>query len=907
MLVRLYVRHTRWVRRRTASAPSLLLALCLAAPAQALDRFVELCALYPDNPYLSERCPATLSKGYVADLTRSGGRLFIESTRPIDATHPLEIAVHKCSQNVLRSANTVYESCSEVPCLIGGQRAGQKNLCVSARHRFQGWDNPGVTTQSFATVPAKSCEVDYLGDKVESGSSATDNVVFSVPDRVIELNQQNSELFRSGFVDATWWNRADGLVVDKSGKKVSTGLQVAINEAHNYDLAVYLPPGKYLVDRTLELRRNINPGSTCSSSSSKSTVLYGDPKNKPKIILAKQPAVNFDDPDNPRPVVLMWAWTGRVCPGNGVTNVNDELLPSEGKNGFRQSIKNVIVDIGEGAKAGAIGIQAPVAQGSSIEDVLVEGRSGLACFGQIPGRSGGLFDSECKGATHGALLGSGTNPLLVNVKFSGQTGPVILTHSRTPTTLVGLEIKHNISKSPVFASDVGASHFRSGAGSLIVVDTRIDLSGAQNYPVIDNSLGRILHLLNVYVRGGDRFEPFVDSEGERVDLLSASWNRMVEYVYTHKDGQSDPVPLSDTNPLKVGYASNEAYRLIDGEALTKSTYHTLDLRAPPASLRTRHELANDPWFMDAGVFNTLTDGCISNRGNYDATADLQAALDAKPKVYVPRGIYFVSDTLSLGAQQTLFSHNLSYTRILVHPEWTNPEQVAVFTTANDVEATTRLEGFRIYRYGTRFDGVRRHAYWDWRAGRKSVIARMQSEIYRGADNDGGHAIAAHVWRDNGGGRMHVSYFVQDSKTDHPDFYGYLVEGTTEPLTFVSFNPEHYDSPNPFLTVRNAQNFRYFGQKVECRRQFVSVEASSNVGLFGHGVGCRPESPNGVEVISLSGNSDNVLASAIAPTQFHPNAKILVERRNGISFEVPAGRSVSLFKRGAFDNDAFQHQ
>ena len=667
-------------------------------------------------------------------------------------------------------------------------------------------DSAGVALISTWIQSLETCPLPPPLPPLVDAGSATENIQWNVPERVTALGKETSEMWLSGFIDMSWWNGYEGFVIDPSGVQDSTdGINEVVRVAHDFDVAVYAPPGTYRVTREISLKRENHPGINCRSASRKTNVFIGDPTNPPTFVLDANPQVDFSDPDRPRPVFHLWTQDGpggggidcelpEHDPANADYDVNGVLYNANAPNGFRQLLRNVRIDLGTGAKAGATCFKAQAAQATWVENIDCEARGGFAGATSLPGRLGAAVDVEVRGGRHCLWLNEGgTAEFALNLTCTGQSGAVFGANGRAPTNLIGFEIEHDLSTSPVFRTLDEAFHNGSGAGTTQFIDGRITLTGASSSatnPVWRNSLGRNWHIANVYVSGAAPGQTLIDSEGETVSQpASGTWVQIEQYQYTARDLPS--APITDPGSIRVRYDSNESFTLIDGAPLAQTTIVRVNAdAAPPADIRTQHELASTPFFLEPDVVNTLTDLGITNRGDRDVTAELQAAIDNHDRVFVPKGIYFVgSPGLLLQENTTLFSHNVAYTRIFRNPSYTGtaPDGSALISTVDSATATTRFEGFTLYRYGADGDELNyAQTLVNWRAGAKSVWGWGWGDVYAGGQAPLiGHPGKQYRYTGNGGGRRLMFFDGDDDKTVHADHHRLVIENTTgQPLTAV---------------------------------------------------------------------------------------------------------------------------
>lgn len=198
---------------------------------------------------------------------------------------------------------------------------------------------------------------------------------------------------------------ATALGVDSSGTTDTTAaLQAAIVAAYDAQLALFLPPGRYLVSDTIWANQS-NYGSSLPVNLRparwRTNVILGSMTDRPTIVLAPQ-TPGFDNASSPRNVLKLHN-TGRE---------NDHM---------NQLLRSVNFEIGAG-NPGAVGVFLHGAQGSSVQDVSVYMEDALAGFGGGGGAGASHLNIAAFGGQYGVLFAeSEPGPVIAGGRFENQS------------------------------------------------------------------------------------------------------------------------------------------------------------------------------------------------------------------------------------------------------------------------------------------------------------------------------------------------------------------------------------------------------------------------------------------------------------------------------------------------------
>ena len=146
-----------------------------------------------------------------------------------------------------------------------------------------------------------------------------------------------------------------------------------------YGLALYFPPGTYLVSDTLDCVKR-------QKSYVKGYFLSAIPANR-AVIKLKDSARGFDDAKDPRYVVKLWQWDVRSTRPDG--EFGPALMNSAG-------VSSIIIDCGA-ENPGAIGLKCWGSQGIYVENLTVRAHGALAGIRDLIGNGGYMANIEVLG------------------------------------------------------------------------------------------------------------------------------------------------------------------------------------------------------------------------------------------------------------------------------------------------------------------------------------------------------------------------------------------------------------------------------------------------------------------------------------------------------------------------------
>ena len=505
--------------------------------------------------------------------------------------------------------------------------------------------------------------------------------------------------------------------------------------------------------------------------------------------------------------------------------------------------------------------------------------------------------SSANGYSRQHLVGS-----VSNISFINQTDYAIYTpHSPGTLTFVGFKIKKQSApaiKTSVLAPQGGEQSYRS---EIALIDGVIEFDqDSLTNAAIDNTTGKGTSLTNVYFKNATKIiQSFTNNP---VTTNPQGYTKVEEYVTQNKN---------KTNGI-----------IINGIAKTDSEIiGTKTLNQNPASdpFLTSHTWAYPNYSFDhlikmskdrdqTSVCNALdaSDSYdIRNVESFDSAPGLQGMIDdVKCKtIILPKGVYMLKSTITLGARTRLIGLNGSVSRITTYEDWNPTVLTPVVLTVDDANAQTTLEDIKV-----EIDTGRRNSAYDWfvgidwKVGKNSMV--KNAHVRRKYSVAEGYTKAKPMTRisANGGGKWFghdgagITNYTQIDKGNRQ----LLVEGTTQPLTFYNLSVEDGTAFQADANLgyqgefRNAKNIAVYGSKNENCNPYGIVN-SENIFIFGLG-----KQNISVHVV----DSNNVSLKTFSPQKDYcgggnfNSSTTLIQRDNGaVVIQKSADSPLAYFKKG----------
>jgi hypothetical protein len=260
-------------------------------------------------------------------------------------------------------------------------------------------------------------------------------------------------------------------------------------------------------------------------------------------------------------------------------------------------------------------------------------------------------------------------------------------------------------------------------------------------------------------------------------------------------------------------------------------------------------------------------------GVADDTAALEYAVANHRKIFLPKGTYRISRTLTLGADTQIFGVARTLTTINADNEWSSGEDAPLIDTVDDPDARTTVSHLAAR---SRTHGL------SWRAGMNSRVRSVSPR-------------EVHI-HGNGGGRWTAIFNVGSQ---------FLVEGTSQPLLMYAVNPER--ARDPQFEIRNARNVQVFflkseagfterGGNVILPSVPLKITKSRNVAVFGGTGNIDLASRPGSGMIEVT-DCEDILCTHVRPWKGGPGWFTIKEVREGVVQGVGATHRLALYRRG----------
>jgi hypothetical protein len=567
------------------------------------------------------------------------------------------------------------------------------------------------------------------------------------------LSIAGSDLDELGYLDVT----ACGYGADKTGVTNSTdAIQRAIEDAFLNSMAVYFPSGTYKVTDTIDCWQPLfpdNSGVKYASQLRHAHVLVGSTSGEGVTVKLADSATGFGDESQKKNLFRFWCASARY-PETKNTSYFDS-----GRH-YNAEMRNFKIDLGTG-NAGAVAIWMVGAQGCNIQDVDININSGFAGIAGLVGAGSGHAKLTLRNGKYGVWCDkdylehrrpSQPMPYLAGCRFLNQSeSAVYLNNIQGTLTLAGfrIDMTNAVNKKAIVLYD---SHGDT-ANSLNLVDGTIQLAGTSSVAVANDGK-KSVNMENVYVKAAMIVE--CSDDGGDQSGSATNWSKVSTFSYI---GQG----VDPANP-----SINSAISVQDSVLVTEKKRADISQTAP-SSTDYEELVAMHLWKCDFPTFEDkdcyIADG-LDRTGAGDVTAALQAVIDANDKVFLPKGTYKISDTITLAKDKKLFGLAKNLSIIKMNPALTDPVLTNAFymiETVNDADSQNVL-AFLEFQQNINQKNI---ASLHWRAGKRSIIRNIQQWYDTAGDKPRNQADF--LFSGMGGGKLYNFHHTYDIRPDDRNY------------------------------------------------------------------------------------------------------------------------------------------
>ncbi len=600
----------------------------------------------------------------------------------------------------------------------------------------------------------------------------------------------------------------------------TAAIQATMVEARDKGMTTFIPPGVYLISDTLKCsQQTTRVDGKWQLQRRQPCVVSGSTKGDSVLKLGPG-AKGFDSPQAPKP--LLWIWAEPYAKDRAGS---EEAEDQQASISFNQVAKDLTLDLRGSGNAGAVGIRHAGSQGSTIEDMKILADGAYAGVYDSPGQGGGVYNVTVQGGRFGVYATKDARyPLFVGCRFLDQQEAAVHWEGNTLMSLVGFQIRKKTDGPAIRLLPGGPKASRG----LALVDGVIEVSGES---ALDNMPGKALTLDNVYVNGA---KTIVSAKRKEGLPAKGGWTRVTHYVFPGKGYVS----------FVGGKEREQGYVLAE----------TASADAPSAdALITPHLWGRSfPTFEDSDVVSVSAYGAKPD-DQTDDTAAIKKALASNRSVLLPKGVYLISDTITLGANNNLLGVGKTASVLRENPSWKPSPGTPMVTTVDDAKAKTTLSFVLLETTSPNVTPLH------WRAGRDSIVRDIMVgplDAFRGRDKGTPHNT--YLVSRSGGGRWYAiasEWGRLTGSTLHPDYSHLLVNGTREPLRFYGLNIER-DAAWPQAEIRNAKDVTIYYLKAEAAEWpkgtqspgVLLVKDSSELRLYGFTGNAHPKGGANIQVV-----------------------------------------------------------
>ncbi len=418
-------------------------------------------------------------------------------------------------------------------------------------------------------------------------------------------------------------------------------------------------------DREKHMANVYVPGGTYLISDTlivyRGTMLAGDADNPPTIVL-KEKSPGFGDPEKPRPMLVTYC-AYATDPADRQWAIRTNEVGGSTNNTFFITVRHLNLKIGAG-NPGAWGIFWLVAQQTALRNMTIDAGEGQGCLKTFWWGGGGVMSHlKLLGGDYGWHVQETSQWFARSLEFTGQRKASLWLNAVWNFALLDL-------------------HFRNTAP--------MQMMGG-NVSLIGSSFENI--------SGGCAIE----NEGGSLVLAGVEAKGVSEVV-------KGALPAPGGKAKVKLWAAGSA--MVNGKELAGGTH---DLGAYADVVPT--EWPSPEYPLPGRDARSVMEFGAGGKGMSDDTAGIQRAIDAERDVWLPEGVYVISDTLRLRPDTRLFGEMGAV--VLIRPDAAGFQEPSSRKPMLDIPADPKatLTISHLFFQMRTPGGI----WMDWRAGEKSML------------------------------------------------------------------------------------------------------------------------------------------------------------------------------------------
>ena len=672
---------------------------------------------------------------------------------------------------------------------------------------------------------------------------------------------------------------------DPTGKTDSTkALQAAIEYGRRSNLTIYVPLGTYMVTDTLNCTEHLNGRQHPVVIVGQRSVGKTGSVLRPQFVLPDS-THGFTDSHTPKYVAHFWEDDSLPPPleRRGILDsekieLNDPDSQVKTNVNYNQIFQGVNIVVGKG-NFGAVGIRLRGAQGSCIQDVLIDlGEDGLIGVVGLSGSGGSHTGLTILGGRYGLdFRYSQPAPTITGATLINQTCSAMVYSGLQTLTAVGIRIVSNrregtnisiglIASTPPnhlnrmspwlpppssycampLTPPVWQPSVPPYSGQMSLIDVAIEL----NEPCgncIAITTPRSIYMKNVYVRNAGyllRLQTFLGGNDKIANPNpKGQWTVVREAAYTVEP----PLflkHLTNGTDLSLQYKSTI---WIDDKLQNHNISDISSVDEIPPDLISHHlwdEASFPAFFSENAVSVTMLPFNAKGDGNNDDTHAIQSAIDQHDLVVLPKGYYRVSGlqfkqaTRLIGVGRTI-SYLIPTTKgnsgsggdlpALISTYGGEGTNVLAYMTILNWFHLTSMHTVHWRVYGKsiwRQTWTSKDSEWEFNHTRTSYVKAARTFPERPQNSTIPPVLVT------GGGQFY-NFDNGEFNFETPSYRHLLIVNSTHEVRMYQVDTEHCRG-DANTEIRNSSNVEIFGLKSEGNFVVVWLRDVENVTLYGYG-------------------------------------------------------------------------